>query len=382
MNRQKIFIIEDESIIARDLESILVNYDYSVSGIFANAEDAIKKITANEPDLVLMDITLRGNIDGIEAARRIKKEYSLPVIFLTAFDDDATIKRIKEINHDGYLVKPFEEDKLNEYVEKALRKYKEKKNAVPDDKDAKIKLLESQVEKITAELDQFAYIASHDLQEPLRMVASYVQLLQKRYSGKLEPEADEFINFAVDGVNRMKNIITDLLAFSRIKVNSNSIEENDLNKIAKEAIDTVKSSWPGSSINIKYQNLPKVTCDSEQFTRLFYSLLDNSVKFNENDSEIEINHIKNGKDWTFSISDNGIGIDERYSQRVFEIFQRLHNRTEYPGTGMGLAICKKIIEIHGGKIWFNSTPGKGSTFYFTVPLQHNQIKENGRNITS
>jgi len=382
MDRHKIFIVEDESIIARDLESILSNFEYNVSGVFANAEDAISKITHNEPDLVLMDITLRGKIDGIEAARRIKKEYSLPIIFLTAFDDEATIKRIKEINHDGYLVKPFEEDKLNMYVENALNKTKDiitkgEELKEFDDKDIKIKILEDKLEKTSNELEQFAYIASHDLQEPLRMVASYVQLLQKRYKNNLDEEANEFINFAVDGVNRMKNIITDLLSFSRINAHNNLTEETDLNKIAEVVIKSVKSARPLSNISFKCAKLPLITGNTEQFTQLFYNLIDNSVKFSNSNPVIGINYTKNIDSWTFSISDNGIGIDEKYSDRVFEIFQKLHNMQEYPGTGMGLAICRKIIENHGGKIWFNSIIGEGSTFHFTLPIHDNTLKENG-----
>ncbi len=363
VNRNKIFIIEDESIIARDLESVLSGYDYNVSGIFANAEDAISKITENNPDLVLMDITLRGNIDGIEAAKRIKKEYSLPVIFLTAFDDDATLKKMKDINHDGYLVKPFEEEKLSYFVQNALSK---NKNGI-NEKDKRIKYLENRLNEAVKELEQFSYIASHDLQEPLRMIASYVQLLQKRYGGKLDPEADEFINFAVDGSKRMKNIINDLLTYSNISVNTN-FETVDLNIIAAETINTLKTNKPGSKISVKYSELPAIFCNKAQMQMLFYNLIDNAAKFNNNIPEISIDYSKDGNTQIFSVKDNGIGIDENYSGTIFEIFRTLNNRKEYPGTGAGLAICRKIAENHGGNIWFTSSQGVGSTFYFSIPV--------------
>jgi light-regulated signal transduction histidine kinase (bacteriophytochrome) len=220
------------------------------------------------------------------------------------------------------------------------------------------------------ELEAFAYVASHDLQEPLRMVTNFVQLLAKRYKGKLDSNADDFINFAVDGAMRMWNLINDLLAYSRVGTRGHPFEPINCETILQEALDNLKVAMEESGAVVTHDSLPTVTADSSQLGQLFQNLIGNAIKFRGNERpRIHVSANRNGNGWTFSVRDNGIGIAPEYTERIFIIFQRLHGRQQYPGTGIGLAICKKIVERHGGRIWVESTPEKGATFYFTLPKE-------------
>lgn len=217
------------------------------------------------------------------------------------------------------------------------------------------------------ELQQFAYVASHDLQEPLRMVSSYTQLLRKRYKGQLDADADEFIGFAVDGANRMQQLICDLLEYSRVGAKETPIEPVDCNVIMRSVIDNLSSSIEETQGQVTTDVLPTLKANPTQLSQLFQNLLGNAMKFKgEVRPIVHVTAKKEGTNWRFAFRDNGIGIPTDQQQRIFDIFQRLHSRSEYPGTGIGLAICKKIVESHGGRIWVTSSPGEGSTFYFTL----------------
>jgi len=227
-----------------------------------------------------------------------------------------------------------------------------------------------------AELEQFAYIASHDLQEPLRMITSYLQLLERRYSNKLDADADEFISYAVDGANRLQRLISDLLAYSRVNTRGKPFELVDCVVVMQHVLLNLKVAIEESGAAVTHDALPQVMGDSRQLVQLFQNLIGNAIKFRADQPpqvHISVQQQENhshgeAASWVFAVQDNGIGIEPRYFDRIFLIFQRLHNREEYPGTGIGLAICKKIVERHGGQIWVESELGKGSTFRFTIPV--------------
>lgn len=218
------------------------------------------------------------------------------------------------------------------------------------------------------ELEQFAYVASHDLQEPLRMVASYTKLLERRYKDRLGPDANDFITFAVDGATRMQRLIQDLLEYSRVGTKGQPFEPTDCAAILDQAMKNLHVAVEEHRATITHDPLPCVTGDAPQLVRLFQNLIGNAIKFRDQEApRVHIAVQRQGTEWRFGIRDNGIGIDPKYTDRIFSIFQRLHTAVEYPGTGIGLAVCKKIVERHGGRIWVESEPGKGSTFYFTLP---------------
>ncbi len=244
----------------------------------------------------------------------------------------------------------------------AARDITERKKA---EKLLKLKL--DELARSNAELEQFAYVSSHDLQEPLRMIGSYLQLLQRRYHGQLDDKADKYINFAVDGASRMQNLINDLLEFSRVTTRANEFESTDCEVILDHVLSNLEVSIKENEAVISQDHLPTVLADPTQLAQVFQNLISNAIKFrSEKVPKIYISAEKEGDHWIFSVADNGIGIDPKHSEKIFEVFKRLHKRREYPGTGIGLSICKKIIERHGGHIWIESEPEKGSIFYFTL----------------
>jgi len=218
------------------------------------------------------------------------------------------------------------------------------------------------------DLEQFASVASHDLQEPLRMVTSYVQLLARRYQSRLDSDAEEFINFAVDGATRMHTLINDLLAYSRVGTGGKPFEPTNCETILQQSLDNLQVTMEESGAVVTHDSLPTVMADDLQLGQLFQNLIGNAIKFHgEEPPRVHVSARPEGNRWIFSVRDNGIGIAPEYAERIFIIFQRFHSREEYPGTGIGLAVCKKIVERHGGAIWVESELGKGATFYFTLP---------------
>jgi light-regulated signal transduction histidine kinase (bacteriophytochrome) len=302
-------------------------------------------------------------MDGFETAALIRareRSRHTPIIFLTAHDDSLDIvgKAYREGGVD-FLTKPLNLDivraKVMVFVELfVLRERVERQRR---------ELLRS-----NKELEQFVYVASHDLQEPLRMVGSYTQLLARRYKGRLDADADEFIAFAVDGVTRMQSLINDLLVYARVGSPGDELVPVDSGVVLDKAIADVEGTIRETSATILRTAMPVVRGDPAQIAQLFLNLLSNALKFRrEEPPKIAVSAEREGGRWHFAVRDEGIGIEPAYFERIFVIFQRLHTRDKYQGTGIGLSICKKIVERHRGTIWVESELGAGSTFHFTLP---------------
>jgi PAS domain S-box-containing protein len=226
----------------------------------------------------------------------------------------------------------------------------------------------AELERSNVDLAQFAYVASHDLQEPLRMISSYVQLLARRYKGRLDADADDFIGYAVDGATRMQTLINDLLTYSRASARSKAFEATDCVLVLEQALVNLKEQIRKNSVVVTHDPLPTVMANGSQLAHLFSNLIENAIKFHGDEPpRVHISAKRKGDAWEVLVADNGIGIEPQYFDRIFKVFQRLHRKNEYPGTGIGLALCKKIVERHGGRIWIESKPGEGTTFFFTIP---------------
>jgi light-regulated signal transduction histidine kinase (bacteriophytochrome) len=220
------------------------------------------------------------------------------------------------------------------------------------------------------DLQQFAYVASHDLQEPLRAIISFSQLLEEKYQDKLEKDGKEYLYFITDGASKMNNLIKDLLLYSRITTHAQAPTYNDLEVILKDALFNLHEAIKESNAIITYDKLPTLKVDKTQFLQLFQNYISNAIKFRRDiPPKIHIGVKLVNNEWIFSIEDNGIGIESKYFDRLYNIFYRLHTKEEYPGTGIGLPICKKIVQRYGGNVWVESEVGKGSTFYFSIPIK-------------
>ena len=249
-----------------------------------------------------------------------------------------------------------------------LRRSREELEQRVEERTAEVASALKELRRSNADLEQFASVASHDLQEPLRVVAGFVQLLARRYRGKLDSDADEFVTFAVDGTKRMQRLIDDLLAYSRVGTRGEPFASLDTNEVVDEALVNLEAAVTREGAAVTCAHLPDVVGDRTQFLQLFQNLLGNAIKFHGHEApRVHVSAKRSDNAWTFAVQDNGIGIDSKHAEHVFAIFQRLHARTEYSGTGIGLAVCKRIVERHGGRIWFNSEPGAGTVFCFTIP---------------
>jgi two-component system sensor histidine kinase/response regulator len=349
---KRILVVEDEGISAVHLQAKVESLGYQCAGVAYSGEEAIAKAREARPDLVLMDIKLTGELDGIQAGNRIQKDFGIPVVYLTAFSDEETVARARASAPFGYLIKPVQENALRTTIEMALEKHH----------------LQKQLEESNRDLERFAAVAAHDLKAPSRTVYLFLNLLLKEFGIKLDPKAHEYIHFAQDAAKKMQALVDDLLAYSQLTRKPAPLETVNLNELFAEVIKELKPDIDERRASLKIAELPSVRGNQMQLRRLVENLLCNALKYNKNIPEIMVFSKVEGDKVVVSVRDNGIGIDKDDSEKIFEIFQRLHADSEFPGTGVGLASCKRIVELHGGRIWVDSTPGAGSTFSFTLPV--------------
>ena len=317
------------------------------------------------PDVVLADYNL-GQWRGTEALEIMREEgLDIPLILVSgALGDVTAVECIKQGVTD-YVLK----DSLAR-LPVALRGALKDKIAREERKQAQESLARKveELARSNADLEQFAYVASHDLQEPLRMVSAYTQLLAERYRGKLDDQADKYINYAVDGAVRMQSLIRDLLAFSRVVRQETAVQSTDCNQVVDRAVDNLQAAILESRAVVSHGPLPRVMANGSQLQQVFQNLIGNAMKFKGSENPvIRITATQEGSESIFAVADNGIGISAEHAESIFIIFNRLHTRAEYPGNGIGLAICKKIVEWHGGRIQALSRDGGGTIFKFSLP---------------
>jgi light-regulated signal transduction histidine kinase (bacteriophytochrome) len=319
--------------------------------------DSVRK---NLYDVILADYKLP-NWNGMESVEILRHErLDVPVILVSgALGELTAVECIKQGAAD-YVLKDHLA-RLPESVRRALREKKLREEH---------RLSQENLARSNQDLEQFAYVASHDLQEPLRMVATYTQLLAERYQGKLDADADKYIRYAVDGALRMQQLVQDLLAFSRAGRQNSAPRRTDCNLALQAALNNLQAAIQESGAVVRPDQLPVVVADSSEIVQVFQNLIGNAIKFRGSQPPVvRVSAKAKEKEWVFSVADNGIGIAAEHVENVFVVFRRLHTRAEYPGNGIGLSICKKIIEQHGGRIWVESEPGQGSIFWFTLPIK-------------
>ncbi|MBI1861072.1 MAG: response regulator [Deltaproteobacteria bacterium] len=475
MSNERILIVEDESLAAMNLEEKLLELGYRSAGIAFTAEEAIATAEKERPDLVLMDIQLRGMPDGTAAAQIIHDRFDIPVIFVTAFSDDQTIEKAKKTHPFGYLMKPYRDHSIKTTIEIALNAYRLEKRLEESEKNfrslfdlAPVAMVEVDTEDrilrandamarlfqrpsstelkdrkledllepgtweggnaaqefrvvlprgrivwlkgesrkiqdtstsldirlhiysdITAQkafetvlsdraqslsdsneqLQHFTSIASHDMKAPARTANHYAALLAREYGDRLDDRGQEYLGTILSESKRMQEVVEDLLEYSSVSYSKPEMKVISLVKVARDVLAILAPEITEKRADISFDLLPEVVGSEVQLRRLFMNIVDNALKYSRRKPKIHIAASTEGDHFVISFSDNGIGIDEADTKKVFEIFQRGHSQSQFPGTGIGLASCKKVMENHGGTIWVDSRLGKGSTFFLSFPTR-------------
>ncbi|MBK4728898.1 response regulator [Oxynema sp. CENA135] len=373
--RPTILIVDDTPDNLRLLSAMLSDRGYEVRKAI-NGRMALIAVEAAHPDLILLDIMMP-EMDGYEVCTQLKSSpvtEEIPVIFLSALNEINDKVKAFTVGGADYISKPFHEREVlirveNRLMLRRLQKQLSEQNTKLLEQNERLNQLNAELERSNQELEQFAYVVSHDLQSPLQSIIGFVDLLAYKYKNKLDEKANRYIYFIEDGAKRMQQLIQGLLAYSRVGRKGGEFEPVDCKAIVDAVTHNLSASIAASDAEIICHALPEAIADPLQLSQVFQNLIGNAIKFcrPEEPPKVEISAERKDDQWLFKVSDNGIGIEAEYFQRIFEIFQRLHTPEEYPGTGIGMAICKKIVERHGGQIWVESTVNVGTTFYFTLP---------------
>ncbi len=354
-----VLIAEDDYLVSEMIRGLLEEMGYTVVGEAADGLEAVEMTESLRPDVVLMDLKMP-DMDGIEAAQLICERCPTPVVVLTAHETPSLVVRASEAGVGAYLVKPANARAIERVITVARARFGDL---------MELRCLNAELQARNEELNTLASTVAHDLQEPLRTVADSLRLLTERYEGQLDASADELIGHAVDGVTQMQELINGLLAYSRVGTQGRDFAPTDCEAVLDRALANQQVAIEESCATVTHGPLPIVMADDVQLGQLFQNLIGNGIKFHgQEPPRVHVSAEQQGDEWLFSVRDNGVGIDPEQVYRVFMIFQRLHTGKEYPGIGIGLAICRKIVERHGGGIWAESQPGEGSTFYFTIPV--------------
>ena len=417
-----ILVVDDTPENLRLLSTMLSQRGYTPRCVI-NGQMALRACNSNPPDLILLDIMMP-EMNGYEVCKNLKNDAmtrDIPVIFISAKDEIFDKVNAFAVGGVDYISKPFQFEEVLVRIEShlTLRKLQnqlreqnillqdeisnrlaveeilQEKNQILEQEISSRRAIEKAIQeqnlllqkeignrqrvesallksnqelaRSNAELEQFAYVASHDLQAPLATIASYAQLLEKRYKDQLDSQANKFIGNIVQGCTRMQSLIDDLLEYSRVGRSQKPFKTTNCNQVLEQALANLQATIRDNKAVVSYSELPVVTGDMSQLVQLFQNLVGNAIKYRQDaPPAVSISACKQQETWLFSVSDNGIGIAPQHQERIFQIFQRLHTQKEYSGTGIGLAICQKIVERHGGRIWVESEPGRGSTFYFIL----------------
>ena len=369
----RIMIVEDERILALDLAETLDELGYTVAGLAARGEEAIELARRLHPELILMDVRLPGDVDGIMAAETIRDEHDVPVVFLTAHADDETLQRATTTDASAYLVKPFKAPDLRCVIEIALHKHATDVRLRENERwlEQTLQQRTAALEAANRELEAFNYSVAHDLRAPLRGIDSFSQLLLERYAQQLDPEGLSYLNRVRGAAARMSQLIDALLSLAQVGRSELQPLDLDLSQLVSSVNSEIAAANPGRTVPVAIAPGMRAFADPRLLRLVVANLLENAWKFTARRPRpaVEVGPCQNTALPTYYVRDNGAGFDPAYASRLFGAFQRLHPDREFPGTGIGLAIVQRVITRHGGTVWAESRPDQGATFYFALPAK-------------